>query len=134
MLSTIGFAASEQPHFWREALVRAGVTTIVETPIGACSTRAVQAWVVVMAKTDDPVCYLSWLRNLNAPIVMITQRTNAMQRLAPQLPKLAFICHPLRAELDLGTFLVLATRRTGGVSVVSAPQFHAVLPGIHSCQ
>jgi len=134
MLSTIGFAANEQPGFWREALVQAGVTTIVETPIGDLCAKAVQAWVVVLAKTDDPTTHSCWLRSLNAPIIVITQRTSALQRLAPQLPKLAFICHPLRAELDLATFLVLATRRTGGVSVMNAPRFYTVMPGVQTCR
>lgn len=132
MLSTIGFAANEQSRFWHEALVHAGVTTIVETPIGTFCTKVVQAWVVVIAKTEDPLCYALWLASLDAPIVVITQRTSAVQRLAPRLPKLAFICHPLRAELDLATLLVLATRRTGGVCVVNAPRFHSVISSVQT--
>lgn len=130
MFSTIGLCANDQSHFWRESLLDAGVTTIVDTKLGGTCTQSVNAWVVVMGLNDDPLDYAYWIRSLSAAVIVITPRTVTMQNLARQLPKVAFVCHPLRAELGFATLLLLTTRRTGGCSVMHAPLVRAVLTGV----
>lgn len=136
MLSAIGFATNERRSLSHNLLTRMPKVMITEVPLGDDCFAFVDAWVVALDKSDDPINHLFWLRRLNAPIVIITQRTSATLRLAPQIPKLTFICHPLRLEnaKGLNNLLTLATRRTGGVSVMNAPRMNVITSGVHLCQ
>ncbi|MBK9943237.1 MAG: hypothetical protein U0Z44_05890 [Kouleothrix sp.] len=123
MLNTIGIAAHPERSFWLDALQRCRPQRIVEIGFGASAPSvAVDAWLVAAGKSHDPKRYAEWLRSLPAPIVLVTQQVGAARPLVHSVPKLAIICHPLRAECELHDMLFLAAHRSAGAWVLDASQ------------
>ncbi len=120
-MTTVAFAAATQPTLWRDALRQMPQTTIVDVAPGQESPVAVHAWIIVPSRADDLVSYAFWLKQRTAPIILITPLIAVALRLASTLPKLAYVCHPVRAERDLATVLLLACCWTGGTHVLRAP-------------
>lgn len=124
-MRTIGFAANSNYMFWRDALSNVDGTQILDLLVGSPATDSVCMWFIVLAKTDNVLKLGFWLRSLRAPIVLVTPNTLVAQQLAPQVPKLAFVCHPICAAADLPTLMLLTTRRTGGSQVLHVPRSRA---------
>lgn len=122
MLNTIGLAVRKDRGFWLGELRSYNPPRIVEAPFGGeVPQTPVEAWLVVPGSINY-AAYGRWLRTLRAPIVLITTQTQAAAQLAPAIPSLALICHPLQAGYNLLDLLFLASRRTAGVRVIDAPR------------
>ncbi|MBC8077829.1 MAG: hypothetical protein H7Y32_17265 [Chloroflexales bacterium] len=123
MLGTIGFAAAPDQQLWREALYACQPDKIIDTPYGNTPPHSpVSVWLLVPPRAADLASLAALLRLYSAPLVVITTQLKPLVRKARSIPALAFLCHPIRAELALWDVLFLAGQRTGGVRVLEAPK------------
>ncbi len=79
---------------------------------------APDVWLVVLDARHAPVPLKFWLKQLAAPIVLVTPYLTPAQTLCAWVPRLAVICPPLRASETLAHLIDIARKQHGGTWVL----------------
>lgn len=116
---TVGVAVT--PYLQRDWLTLAWQSGV--RPVGFALHQEVQGWepgcwLVVLDPRHSPVPLKFWLKQLTAPLVLVTPHLVAAQTLCSWVPRLSVICQPMRAAAILADLLHMAPTVTSGTLVL----------------
>lgn len=116
----VGLSASNETTLHEWAAMLNSVGRVVSVPIGGVlPVEACVAWVIVLDARTPPLTHLFWLRQIQAPLVLVTPHWRAAQALHQHLGHwLKVVAEPTHALRDLQGVVQMAIHTTGGLTIL----------------